>query len=142
MNPDDILTLTQAAEQYPDRGVNRKQIERACKRGELATVTPKPTKRHRKQPNAGAPVKYRVRRAAFEAWLDLREIPDGYTRVDHAAEICKIKERVLYDAIKAGLVPSVKRNYRYGQHPRIYVKVDDVENWRDSRGVRAYRTSA
>lgn len=142
MNPNDVLTLTQAAVQYADRGVNRKQIERACKRGELATVPPTPTKRRRKQPNAGAPVKYRVKRAAFEAWLDLREIPSGYVRVDQAAVECSIKERVLYDAIKAGLVPAVKRDYRYGQQPKIYVRVDDVREWRDLHGVRAYRISA
>lgn len=142
MNPDDILTLTQAAEQYADR-VNRRQIERACARKQLATVAPpKPSKRRQKQHNAGKPPTYRVRRSVLEAWLNKREAPPDHVRIGIAAEACKVNTRLLYEAVKSGAVPSTILERRYGLDARIYVRIADVEAWRDEQGVRSYRTHA
>lgn len=138
MNPDDILTVSQAEQEY---AVNRRQLERACRGKELPLVNaPKAGKRRRKQPNAGAPVKYRFRRDALEDWLNARVPPAGYVPVDQAAEQCKVNQRELYDAIKAQEVPAHIKERRFGRDPRIYVRIADVEQWRDDRGVRSYRT--
>lgn len=138
MNPDDLLTITDAERQY---AVNRRQLERACKGKELPIVAPSKVgkRRRRKQPTAGAPVKYRFTRAALEAWLNSRTPPADYIPVDVAAEQCHVNQRELYDAIKLGEVPAHIKQRRFGREPKIYVRVADVEAWRDDNGVRRYR---
>lgn len=135
MNPDELLTLTQAADQC---GVNRRQLERAARLGDIKTTKPGKKDRKRSKKPVGAPVKYYVRRGDLEIWLEQQAIPPDHVTVEVAAAQCKVGERLLYDAIKANEVPAYSRDRRFGLEPKLYVMIENVEAWRDRKGVRTY----
>lgn len=136
MKPNDLLTLTQAAEVFADHGIDRRQLARACNRGEIRKYQ---TRKGRGKKAVGAPIKYRVSRSDVEAWLIQREIPAEHYTIKEAATRCGVGWRLLYDAINSGEVPAYSRDRRFGLASKKYVTLENVEAWRDRKGVRTYR---
>ena len=140
MRKTDLLTITQAAEQYGSVGVDRQTIAYACQVGAIKTV-----KRRPKARSVGAPIRYRIRRDELERWINdhiqaVSGPPDGHVEVKQASEQCKVSTAVIYEAIRSGQIPSIKRDVvgRGRARSRIYVRPEDVDEWRIMHGSRRF----
>lgn len=140
MRHDDLLTITQAAKQYHNAGVDRQQIAYACAVGTLKTVTRRPKRR-----GVGAPIRYRIRRSDLERWMNthkqaISSAPIGYVEVKVASEQCNVSAAVIYEAVRRDQIPSRKIEVegRGRARSRIYVKLEDVERWKYEHGARRF----